>query len=148
MLFAVINSQKYFPCVSKIFPVLQQNSLCFPCLEKVRTKFPVFPVPWPPCSTVPLNPDKYFIMMLVSISLMNNAILCGNHDNRKCHTMPDTETYKNDWLIIVFTLHRKRKNTNAHSVLYSIYRYLCWYLSRYQSARIDVEVHSHCVSFY
>ena len=27
----------------------EQNSLCFPCLEKVRTKFPVFPVPWPPC---------------------------------------------------------------------------------------------------
>ena len=29
----------------------EQNSLCFPCLEKVRTKFPVFPVfpvPWPP----------------------------------------------------------------------------------------------------
>ena len=25
----------------------EQNSLCFPCLEKVRTKFPVFPVPWP-----------------------------------------------------------------------------------------------------
>ena len=45
-------SQKYFPCVSKTFPVLQQNSLCFPCLEKVRTKFPVFPVPWPPCLTV------------------------------------------------------------------------------------------------
>ena len=42
-------SQKYFPCVSKTFPVLQQNSLCFPCLEKVRTKFPFFPVPWPPC---------------------------------------------------------------------------------------------------
>ena len=49
MLFALINSQKYFPCVSKTFPVLQQNSLCFPCLEKVRAKFPVFPVPWPPC---------------------------------------------------------------------------------------------------
>ena len=28
----------------------QKFSLCFPCLEKVRTKFPVFPVPWPPCS--------------------------------------------------------------------------------------------------
>ena len=27
----------------------EPNSLCFPCLEKVRTKFPVFPVPWPPC---------------------------------------------------------------------------------------------------
>ena len=26
----------------------EQNSLCFPCLEKVRTKFPVFPVSWPP----------------------------------------------------------------------------------------------------
>ena len=26
----------------------QPNSLCFPCLEKVRVKFPVFPVPWPP----------------------------------------------------------------------------------------------------
>ena len=49
MLFELINSQKYFPCVSKTFPVLQQNSLCFPCLEKLRTKFPVFPVPWPPC---------------------------------------------------------------------------------------------------
>ena len=45
-------SQKYFPCVSKTFPVLQQNSLCFPCLEKVRTKFPVFPVPWPPWSCI------------------------------------------------------------------------------------------------
>ena len=43
-------SQKYFPCVSKMFPVLQQNSLCFPCLEKVRTKIPVFPVPWSPCT--------------------------------------------------------------------------------------------------
>ena len=32
--------------------MLQQNSLCFPCLEKVRTKFPVFPVPWPPCVTI------------------------------------------------------------------------------------------------
>ena len=31
-----------------IFPVSEPNSLCFPCLEKVRTKFPVFPVPWPP----------------------------------------------------------------------------------------------------
>ena len=39
-----------------IFPVLANFSLCqnkipcFDCLEKVRTKFPVFPVPWPPCS--------------------------------------------------------------------------------------------------
>ena len=51
-MFFYINeyNQKYFPCVSKTFPVLQQNSLCFPCLEKVRSKFPVFPVPWPPCS--------------------------------------------------------------------------------------------------
>ena len=38
-----------------IFPVLANFSLCqnkIPCvfhLEKVRTKFPVFPVPWPPC---------------------------------------------------------------------------------------------------
>ena len=30
---------------------VQIFSLCFPCLEKVRTKFPVFPVPWPPCMT-------------------------------------------------------------------------------------------------
>ena len=29
---------------AKYFPVSQQNSLCFPWLEKVRTKFPVFPV--------------------------------------------------------------------------------------------------------
>ena len=33
------------PCVVQIFPVLHLNSLCFPCLEKVITKFPVFPVP-------------------------------------------------------------------------------------------------------
>ena len=33
----------------------QQNSLCFPCLEKVRVKFPVFPVfpvLWPPCENI------------------------------------------------------------------------------------------------
>ena len=48
-------SQKYFPRVSKMFPVLQQNSLCFPSLEKVRTKFPVYLVPWPPCSSVHLR---------------------------------------------------------------------------------------------
>ena len=45
-----------------IFPMLvnfslymsEPNSLCFPCLAKVRTKFPafpVFPVPWPPCQS-------------------------------------------------------------------------------------------------
>ena len=45
-------TKKYFPCVSKFFPVSKQNSLCFPCLENVRTKFPVFPVPWPPCQSV------------------------------------------------------------------------------------------------
>ena len=39
------------PCVVQIFPVLSLNSLCFPCLEKMLTKFPVFPVPWPPCIT-------------------------------------------------------------------------------------------------
>ena len=43
----------------KNFPVLAQfslckklnllNSLCFPCLEKLTAKFPVFPVPWPSC---------------------------------------------------------------------------------------------------
>ena len=35
--------------------MLQQNFLCFPCLEKVKTKFPifpVFPVPWPPRGSV------------------------------------------------------------------------------------------------
>ena len=47
--FYVNNQSKYFPCVSKFFLVSEQNSLCFPWLEKVRTKFPVFPVPWPPC---------------------------------------------------------------------------------------------------
>ena len=41
----------------------EPNSLCFPCLEKVRTKFPVFPVPWPPCldiekSLLPYNADR------------------------------------------------------------------------------------------
>ena len=36
------------PYVVKIFPVLDLNSLYFPCLEKLTTKFPVFPVPWPP----------------------------------------------------------------------------------------------------
>ena len=40
------------PCVVQIFPVLYLNSLCFPCLEKLITKFPVFPVPWP--ATLPV----------------------------------------------------------------------------------------------
>ena len=50
MLFTSMNT------VKNIFPVSQKLSLCynkipcvFPCLKKVRTKFPVFPVPWPPC---------------------------------------------------------------------------------------------------
>ena len=51
MLFALINT------VKNIFPALQQNSLCFPCLEKVRTKFPVFPVPWPPCPHLSMISD-------------------------------------------------------------------------------------------
>ena len=49
-LFALINT------VKNIFPVSQKISLCYnkiPCVflvwKKVRTKFPVFPVPWPPC---------------------------------------------------------------------------------------------------
>ena len=35
---------KFFPCVNSEIPCV------FPCLEKVRTKFPVVPdpVPWPP----------------------------------------------------------------------------------------------------
>ena len=37
------------PCVVKIFPVLHLDSLCFPCLERLITEFPVLPVPWPPC---------------------------------------------------------------------------------------------------
>ena len=49
VLFVLINTVKNIFRVSRTFPVLQQNSLCFPSLEKVRTKFPVFPVPWPPC---------------------------------------------------------------------------------------------------
>ena len=40
------------PYVVKIFPVLYLNSLCFPCLEKLITKFPVFPGPWPTWSIV------------------------------------------------------------------------------------------------
>ena len=36
------------PCVVKNFPVLYLNSPCFPCLEKVMTKFSVFPAPSPP----------------------------------------------------------------------------------------------------
>ena len=41
-------------------PCVVPKSPCFPCLEKVITKLPVFPVPWPPCMNVTtfcLNPD-------------------------------------------------------------------------------------------
>ena len=54
-----IITVQIFPCVSKFFPVSEQNSLCFPCLEKVRTKFPVFPVPWPPVLTYFSNPSLH-----------------------------------------------------------------------------------------
>ena len=41
------------------FSVSEPNSLCFPCMEKVRTKFPVFPVSWPPCTLgTPYNQQK------------------------------------------------------------------------------------------
>ena len=38
-----------------IFLIFLANSLCFPCLEKWTSKFPVFPVfpvPWPPWNNV------------------------------------------------------------------------------------------------
>ena len=44
------HSPNIFPMLAN-FSLSEPNSLCFPCLEKVRTKFPVFPVfpvPWPP----------------------------------------------------------------------------------------------------
>ena len=40
---------KIFSQCLKIFPYV---SLCFSCLEKVRTKSPVFPMPWPPCTVL------------------------------------------------------------------------------------------------
>ena len=51
--FYVNNISNILPVLANfpLFPVSEQNSLCSPCLEKVRIKFPVFPVPWPPCST-------------------------------------------------------------------------------------------------
>ena len=61
-------TEKYFPCVSKFFPVSKQNSLCFPCLEKVRTKFPVFPVfpvPWPPWQSIKSRWYGRFLCRLV-----------------------------------------------------------------------------------
>ena len=55
MLFVLINT------VKNIFPVSQKLCLCynkipcvFPVWKKVRTKFPVFPVPWPPCNNATL----------------------------------------------------------------------------------------------
>ena len=41
--------------VSKFFPVSQQNSPCFPCLGKVRTKFLVFHMLWPPLASQSLK---------------------------------------------------------------------------------------------
>ena len=66
---------KYFPCVSKIFPVSQQNSLCFPCLEKVRTKFPVFPVSLCRGHPVRLNQRGLIIApLLKKIELLGGSI--------------------------------------------------------------------------
>ena len=49
-----IKFPENFPCVSAITLVLHQNSPCFSYLEKLISKFSVFPVPWPPCYyTVP-----------------------------------------------------------------------------------------------
>ena len=45
------------PCAIQIFPVLYLNALCFPCLEKFITKFPVFPVLWPPRTSILSNVD-------------------------------------------------------------------------------------------
>ena len=46
--YLIFREIRKIACVDPIFPVLYLNSLCFPCLEKLITKFPVFPVPWPP----------------------------------------------------------------------------------------------------
>ena len=45
------------PCSCEIlkstcYKYILANSLCFPCLEKWTFKFPVFPVPWQPCTSL------------------------------------------------------------------------------------------------
>ena len=70
-------SQKIFICVSKTFPLLQQNSKCFPCLEKVRTKFLVFPVPLPPCLRWQVVLRKFFRSEFVSSQTWCYLILMG-----------------------------------------------------------------------
>ena len=58
------------PCVVQIFPVLYLNSLCFPCLEKVITKFSIFPVPWPPWMCFCVKNEG---------SMINHLVRKGNH---------------------------------------------------------------------
>ena len=63
-----LNYKLFFFLDTQIFPVLVVNSLCknifliffsklpvFSCLEKWTFKFPVFPVPWQPCSHLCLH---------------------------------------------------------------------------------------------
>ena len=62
----------------------------FPCLEKVRTKFPVFPVPWPPCYIIYIlyNITIYSIIYFDSFPFFSKLTFlfdyCPNLHNSNC----------------------------------------------------------------
>ena len=71
----------HFPCVVQMFPVLYFNSLCFPCLEKLITKFPI--------SLCPGHPD--FGLCSISIFLFPDCLKVKcNPENKNMWNLPST----------------------------------------------------------
>ena len=70
-----------------------QNSLCFPCLEKVRTKFPVFPVPWPRCIILIYlrNPSEN----TATLRSFSRNVLFRRDDVNRLYTLPDKNSDNN-----------------------------------------------------
>ena len=118
MLFTGINTVKNIFHVSKTFPVLQQNSLCFPCQEKVRTKFPVFPVPWPPCFYFMPLPDFWLICIFLSklreyVLLKVSKKLDDTFKRRKLFSHED----RSPWAMVApNTEHRQKPQSSGRSL--------------------------------
>ena len=77
----IFREIRKIPSVVQIFLVLYLSSLCFPCLEKVITKFSVFLVPWPPCLLQTRD------MNAMSLTLQWDSLIFGSWI-RACDYLP------------------------------------------------------------
>ena len=121
----------------------EQNSLCFPCLEKVRTKFPVFPVPWPPCRllNIPLNPHTTWTLYSIGIIHLIKQVSNNQYNGVQEKKLRDESKLHGNFLFVIpfleFLSHCSYI-ANKYVLLFSLAHFFlqCHWRNRYWSENI------------